>query len=64
MTKFKENIKELRKQFGLNQTQFAKRICVSRNIVANWESDKSEPSLDDLIRISKNFDIGYEELLK
>ena len=64
MTKFKENIKELRKQFGLNQSEFAKKIGVSRNIVANWECDKSEPSLNELIKISKTFDVGYEELLK
>ena len=64
MTKFNENIKELRKQSGLNQTNFAKKIGVSRNVLANWECDKSEPSLDELIRISKTFDIGYEELLK
>ena len=64
MTKFNENIQELRKQSGLNQTNFAKKIGVSRNVLANWECDKSEPSLDELIRISKTFDIGYEELLK
>ena len=63
-SKFSINVKELRKQNGLNQTEFGKKIGVSRNIVANWECDKSEPSLNELITISKTFDIGYEELLK
>ena len=64
MTKFSKNLKEIRKQNGLNQTNFGKMIGVSRNIIANWECDKSEPSLDELIKISKTFDISYEELLK
>lgn len=35
-------IKEIRKGLGLNQTQFAKKMGVSLRTIQNWESDNYE----------------------
>lgn len=39
-----ENIRILRKELGLSQTEFAKRIYVSRDVISNIELKRVEPT--------------------
>lgn len=61
---FKEKIKEIRKKQNLTQERFAEKICVSRNAVAKWESNRGYPDIQNLITISDVFGISLDDLMK
>ena len=58
-----ENIKALRLERGLSQVDVAKRLCVSKQCVSNWENDNVLPSIDMLIRIADLFSVTTDYLL-
>ena len=59
-----EKIRELRKEKGYSQNEFANMLDVSYQAVSNWERGVSPPELDNLIRISELFGVLTDELLK
>lgn len=61
---FNEKIKEIRKKQNLTQEQFARKIFVSRNAVAKWESNRGYPDIQNLITISEVFNISLDDLMK
>ena len=58
-----ENIKQLRQLNGLNQVEFAKEICVTKQCVSNWENDNVLPSIEMLIRLADFFNVSTDYLL-
>lgn len=58
-----ENIKEMRTQRGLNQVEFAKKMCVTKQCVSNWENDNVLPSIEMLIKIADFFGVTTDYLL-
>lgn len=54
-----ERIKAIRKNAGLNQTEFAERIGASRDKVASYELGRVVPADTVLKLISKEFGISY-----
>ena len=56
-------LKELRKEKGLTQEQFAEMINVSNRTVSRWENGNNMPDLDILIQISDYYEIDLRELL-
>ena len=56
-------LKELRKQKGLTQKQFAEIVNVSNRTVSRWENGNNVPDLDILIEISDYYEIDLRELL-
>lgn len=58
-----EKITYLRKRKGWSQEQLAGKLEVSRQAVYKWEAGISQPEIDKLKRISKLFDISFNELL-
>lgn len=38
-----QEIKQLRKRLGMNQTQFADRIGTNRRQIYSWEHDRNKP---------------------
>lgn len=61
--KIGEFLKELRKQKGLTQEQFAEIVNVSNRTVSRWENGNNLPDLDILIEISDYYEIDLRELL-
>lgn len=57
-----ENIRLLRKTKGLSQTEFAKRIYVSRDVISNIELQRVEPTDLIISAICNEFDINEEWL--
>jgi HTH-type transcriptional regulator/antitoxin PezA len=53
-----ERIKKLRKAIGLTQQEFADRIGVKRNTIANYEIDRNEPSGSVVSLICKEFSVS------
>ncbi len=58
-----EKITYLRKRKGWSQEQLAGKLEVSRQAVYKWEAGISQPEIDKLKKISKLFDISFNELL-
>ncbi|MEG2544866.1 MAG: helix-turn-helix transcriptional regulator [Lachnospiraceae bacterium] len=59
-----EKISELRKEKNLSQDSFAELFHVTRQTVSNWENGKSYPDLEIILKISDEFQVSVDELLK
>lgn len=55
-------LKELREELGLTQEEVANKLNISRQAYANWETDRSEPSIEMLINLSKFYDVSIDYL--
>lgn len=62
MGTFGENLKELRKQRKISQVDFAKSMDTTQQRVSEWECNKVEPSLYNIIKILKILETNFEEL--
>lgn len=58
-----KNIKMLRKQCGLNQTQLAEKIHVTRQAISSWERGLSCPDLHTLMELSKIFNVEIDQII-
>ena len=63
MLALNENIKKLRIAKRLNQVEFAKILCVTKQCVSNWENDNVVPSIDMLCKIADFFGVSTDYLL-
>ncbi len=59
-----QKILEIRKSEGLSQTEFAEKFHVTRQTVSNWENGKNYPDMETLMRISDEYGITFDELIK
>ena len=59
-----QKIYEIRKAEGLSQTEFAEKFHVTRQTVSNWEHGKNYPDMETLIKISDEYGITFDELIK
>lgn len=57
-------IQDLRKSYGLNQVELAKKLGVTKQAVSNWENNNILPSIDMLIRIASFFSVSTDYLLE
>ena len=62
MKSFGENLRYFRKLNKISQKEFADRMQTTQQRVSEWECDKVEPSLYNIIRILIVFNITFEEL--
>lgn len=60
---FGQKLKELRLEKGLTQFSLSKDFGVSKMTISAWENDKQEPSIDDIIKLARYFDVTTDELL-
>lgn len=60
---FSENLKNLRKQRGLDQTSLAKHLNVSVKTISHWETNYSEPSIAQIIALANFFDVSIDDLV-
>ena len=60
---FGEKLKEARKNAGLSQEQFAKKMSVSRSAIAKWETDKGMPDVNNLKIMAQLLDVSVDYLL-
>ena len=57
------NIKNLRREKGLSQEQFAQALHVTRQTVSAWERGVSQPGLDTLGEMARVLEVEPERLL-
>lgn len=63
MNKFKDNLKLLRQEKNLGQIELAKILGVSKGIISLWENGLREPTLSNLMAISKYFKVSIDYLV-
>ncbi len=62
MKTFGENLKSLRKLHNISQKRLAIKMKTTQQRISEWERDKVEPSLYNIMKILKVFEITFEEL--
>ena len=60
---FGEILQTKRKEKGITQEELAHQLLVSSKTISNWETNKTTPDIDNVIRISQLFDISLNHLL-
>lgn len=60
---FSERLKQLRKDRGITQVQFAHEFNVANGTIAMWETGKREPDFATTIRIASFFQVSIDYLL-
>ena len=61
--KLGEKIFELRKKYGLSQEQLGEKLEVTRQTISNWELGETSPNPEQLVFLSKIFNISIDDLL-
>ena len=62
MNTFGKNLKAIRKACGISQIEFAEKMSTTQQRVSEWECDKVEPSLYNIIKIIKVLNTTFDEL--
>lgn len=63
MSVFSKNLRFLRKKGNHNQDEIALLFGKRANTIGNWENQKSEPSLKELMKLGGFFRVSVEDLL-
>ena len=63
MSIFGDNIKRLRKNKGLKQQEIAELLGIKRNTYSDWENGKTEPKLENVVKIAQIFNTTTDKLL-
>ena len=56
-------LKHFRNLKGLSQIEVAEKLSLSRQAISNWEANKSYPDLDNIVLLSKLYEVSVDELL-
>lgn len=59
-----KNIRRLRKQCGLKQTELAKLLYCSNTGISAWENGVNQPNAYSLMKMSEVFDCSIDEIFK
>ena len=62
MKTFGNNLKTIRKLNKISQKEFAYKMDTTQQRVSEWECDKVEPSLYNILKIIKVLNTSFEEL--
>ena len=63
MKGFGKNLKNERVAAGLSQSELAKKLGIKQQQLSQWECDKVEPTLYNIVSLLKVLDIKFEDLL-
>lgn len=63
MSKFSENLIRLRKEKGLTQQGLAYFLDITQQCISEWENDKIEPTMSNLIRLADCFEVSIDFLV-
>lgn len=61
--KFNEKLLKLRKEKGYSQEELAQMLGVSRQAISKWEVSDSYPEIENVLEISKLFQVSTDYLL-
>ena len=58
----KNRIKEYRTKIGMSQTELGKRLNVSGGTISSWEVNRTEPTMEQVVQMTKIFGCKIEDL--
>lgn len=58
-----KNLKDLRKASGMTQKQVAEKLQIAYQSYQAYELGLTVPTLQNFIKLTKLFDVSYEDLL-
>ena len=58
-----ENIRKYRKSNDMSQDELAEKLNVTRQSISLWETGQTQPSIDNIIALSKLFNVSTDDLL-
>ncbi len=58
-----QNIRFLRKEQDLSQTQLAEKLGLSQDTISLWELDKALPDVLSVIKMAKIFNVSTDYIL-
>lgn len=61
---FGENLKRERKLCGLTQTELALKMGITQQQLSQWECNKFEPTVSNIVALAKALDVSYEDLFE
>lgn len=56
-------LKQLRQRSGLSQEDLAEKLSISRQAISKWERGEAAPDLENLITLSKLYNVTIDEIL-
>ena len=62
METFGERLLMLRRDRNISQIELAKFLSVGKSSISLWETNKSEPTLSKLVKMSKFFKVSIDYL--
>lgn len=60
---FANRLKTLRQNAGLSQEELAAKLNISRQAVSKWERGEASPDIDNLVVLSRLYNVSVDELL-
>ena len=60
---FCERLKELRTENKISQPELAKMVGVSKGMISFWENAINEPTISNLVKLCKIFEVSSDYLL-
>ena len=63
MKVFAERLLELRKEKNISQATLANALGVSYSVICYWETDRSEPTAPNIVKIAEFFNVSSDFLL-
>ena len=63
MNNIGKTIKKIREGKNITQEQLAEKLNVTRQAVSNWETGKTQPDIETIIKISEILEIPVEEII-
>lgn len=63
MNTFADNLRKLRKERDMTQSELAEKLFTSAQTISRWENSDGEPSLDLLTAIGDSLDVSMDRLL-
>ena len=63
LNKFKDRLRELRKEKNISRQQLAKDLFVSVRLISYWENGERECNFDMLISLANYFGVSVDYLL-
>jgi transcriptional regulator with XRE-family HTH domain len=57
------NIRRLRKSRGLSQALLAEKLGTIQKVITDYETEKSKPPTDRLVRLAKFFKVSVDEII-
>lgn len=60
-TYWRQNLKFLRGEMDINQTQLGLQVNKTQKTIANWETGVSEPNIDEVAKITQYFGITVDD---